>query len=285
MMPSERDIELAHPEAFDFAFGNLAPDKRAEFDRHLGDCHYCQGVVDEYSEIGRIVQNLPPHVEPPADLENRVVAAMASRVHRSAEPQTQVRPRPPLQPPAADQTWPRPSPVSQPAPAEPRARAMVTHLPAWRSRRGLAAVAAAAAIVIAAIVVPLSLGGGLGTPAQASVAIPLHATAAAKVIGYGAATGRATARQDASGSWDITLTVQHLKHFDPQPWYGCWYVSRDGRQVASAGTFLVGPSGSGTFSMTSAVDPRDFSTMEITIQQPSRNGAVAGTVILIGQTL
>jgi hypothetical protein len=175
-MPSERDIELAHPEAFDFAFGNLAPDKRAEFDRHLGDCHYCQGVVDEYSEIGRIVQNLPPHVEPPADLENRVVAAMASRVHRSAEPQTQVRPRPPLQPPAADQTWPRPSPVSQPAPAEPRARAMVTHLPAWRSRRGLAAVAAAAAIVIAAIVVPLSLGGGPGhaCPGQRGDSAPCH---------------------------------------------------------------------------------------------------------------
>jgi hypothetical protein len=285
-MPSERDIELAHPEAFDFAFGNLAPDKRSGFDRHLGDCHYCQVVVDEYSEIGRIVQNLPPHVEPPADLEDRVVAAMvADHAHPSAEPETQVQPRPQLQPPAENHTWPRPSPVSQPAPAEPRARAMVTRLPAWRSRRGLAAVAAAAAIVIAAIVVPLSLGAGQGTPAQASVAIPLHVTAAAKVIGYGAATGRATARQDASGSWDITLTVQHLKHFDPRPWYGCWYVSRDGRRVASAGTFLVGPSGSGTFSMTTAADPRDFSTMEITIQQPSRNGAVAGTVILIGQTL
>jgi hypothetical protein len=115
--------------------------------------------------------------------------------------------------------------------------------------------------------------------------IPLHATTAAKVSGFGAATGRATARQDASGSWDITLTVQHLKHFDPAPWYGCWYVSRDGRQVASAGTFLVGPSGSGTFSMTSAVDPHDFSTMEITIGPPNKDGALAGTVILSGQTL
>jgi hypothetical protein len=115
--------------------------------------------------------------------------------------------------------------------------------------------------------------------------IPLHATAAAKASGYGAATGRATANQDASGSWHITLTVQHLKHFDPQPWYGCWYKSPDGRQVTSAGTFLVPPSGSGTFSMTSAVDPHDFPTMEITIQPPSNNGALAGTVILIGHKI
>ena len=144
----------------------------------------------------------------------------------------------------------------------------------------------AAAIIAAAIVVPLGLGGGRTiTPVQATVVIPLHATAAAKVNGYGAVTGRATARQDASGSWDITLTLQHLKHFDPEPWYECWYVSRDGRQVTSAGTFLIPPSGSGTFAMTSAADPHGFSTMEITIQSPSKNGALAGIVILIGQTL
>ena len=76
------------------------------------------------------------------------------------------------------------------------------------------------------------------------------------------------------------LTVQHLKQFDPEPWYGCWYVSRDGRQVASAGTFLVRGSGSETFHMTSAVDPHDFSEMEITFQPPTKTGARAGTVIL-----
>ena len=77
-MLSERDIERAHPEAFDFAWGNLPRDRRAEFTRHLGGCRYCQGVVEEYSEIGRIIKNLPPRVEPPADLEDRTVAAMAA---------------------------------------------------------------------------------------------------------------------------------------------------------------------------------------------------------------
>jgi hypothetical protein len=295
-MLSERDVELAHPEAFDFVWGNLPAAKRAGFNRHLGGCRYCQGVVEEYSEIGRIIKNLPPHVEPPADLEERTVTAMVAalagqraKADRRLDPEdqaaTRVNPIPEVHHPAEPETRVQPRPQLQP-PAEPQARPMITRLPAWRRYPRLAAlVAAAAAIITAAIVIPLSLGGGRITPAPATVVIPLHATAAAKVSGYGTATGRATARQDASGSWDITLTVQHLKHFDPEPWYGCWYVSRDGQQVASAGTFLVLPSGSGTLSMTSAADPRDFSTMEITIQSPSKNGALAGTVILSGQKL
>ena len=63
-MLSERDIELAHPDAFDFVFGNLPSAKRAEFNRHLSGCRHCQAVIDEYSEIGRIIKDLPPQVEP-----------------------------------------------------------------------------------------------------------------------------------------------------------------------------------------------------------------------------
>ena len=70
--------ELAHPEAFDFVWGNLPSAKRAEFNRHLSGCSYCQAVVDEYSEIGQIIKLLPPHVEPAADLEDRTVAAMVA---------------------------------------------------------------------------------------------------------------------------------------------------------------------------------------------------------------
>ena len=313
-MLSERDIELAHPEAFDFVFGNLPGAKRAEFNRHLGGCRYCQGVVDGYAGIGQIIKSLPPHVEPPADLEDRTVAAMVAAL---AEQRAKADRRPDAEDQAATRGYPIPDaiiwlsprpgssrcPSSSPRPRtrpgsahrpstnrhrpSRRPEPTVTRLPVWRRYRGrLAAVAAAAAAIItAAIVVPLSLGGGRITPAQATAVIPLHATAAGKASGYGAATGQATARQDASGSWHITLTVHHLKHFDPEPWYGCWYVSRDGRQVASAGTFLVPASRNGTFSMTSAADPHDFPTMEITIQPPGNNGALAGTVILSGRTL
>jgi hypothetical protein len=315
-MPTEREIELAHPDAFDFAFGNLPSAKRAEFNLHLGGCSHCQKVVDEYGDIGRVIKNLPPHVEPPADLEDRTVAAMVAvlaerrtrpaprshgesaedetatrihpipEVHHAAGPETRVQPRPQLQPPAEPEAQVPSSPAAPPAPAEPQARPAVTRLPAWRRhrRRLTAVVAAAAAIITAAIVLPLSLRGGPITPAHATAVIPLHATAAGKLHGYGAATGRAMARQDASGSWTISLTVAHLKSFGDSQWYQCWYVGRNG-QVASAGTFQVRNSGSWTFPMTSAVDPHDFRTMKITIGPPGKTGALAGLVVLSGQPL
>jgi hypothetical protein len=308
-MLTEREIELAHPDAFDFAFGNLPEVKQAEFTRHLGGCRHCQKIIDEYSDIGRIIQILPPHVEPSGDLEDRTVAAMvaamveqrastdrpsdaedraATRIYpipgarHLAEPETLIQPKPQLQPPAEDETRPRQVPIDQPAPAEPQARPVVTRLPVWRRYRGrlAAVVTAAAAIIVAAIVVPLSLGG----PTVVTVAISLHVTAEGKASGYGSATGQVTARQDPSGTWDVTLTVAHLKNFGDAQWYGCWYVNRDGSQVASAGTFLVPDSGSGIFSMTSAADPRNFSTIKITLGPPTKTGALAGKVILSGQT-
>jgi hypothetical protein len=314
-MLSETEIEAAHPDAFDFVFGNLPSAKRAEFNRHLSSCRHCQSVVDEYADIGQIIKQLPPHVEPPVDLEDRTIAAMVeARANQRAsaelqpgvedESATQLHPRPaelsttepetrvfPIPEPKASaepdtQLHPRPGAVLSTEP-ETTARPMVTRLPVWRRHRGrLAAVgAAAAAIIAAAVAVPLSLGGGRINPAQAvTVVTPLHVTTAAKVIGDGAATGRATARQDASGSWHISLTVAHLKSFGDSQWYQCWYVGRNG-QVASAGTFQVPNGGSWTFPMTSAVDPHDFSMMEITLGPPTKTGALSGRIVLSGHTL
>ena len=118
-MLSERDIEQAHPEAFDFAFGNLPRAERAEFNRHLSGCRYCQAIVGEYREIGGINQNLPPHVEPPAELEDRTVAAMvAALATQKAQPDrradaedqavTKLYPIPGRQPPAEPETQVQP---------------------------------------------------------------------------------------------------------------------------------------------------------------------------------
>jgi len=288
-MLSERDIELAHPDAFDFAFGNLPSVKRPEFDRHLSWCLHCQKVIDEYSEIGQVIKLLPPHVEPTADLEERTVAAMvaalagkqtedphpadvedriATRVHpipqRPAVPETQVQPRPQLQPPA-----------------ETTARPMATRLPVWRRypRRLAGVVAAAAAIIVAAIVVPLSLAGR--SPAVTTVVIPLHATAAAKVFGVADATARATARQ-VDQSWTFDLTVHGLKVLPGNDFYECWWVTPGHiRLLASGGSFVVGNSGSTTVTMTTGVDPtQQFRTMEITAETPSKDGALTGPVLL-----
>ena len=310
-MLSERDIEAAHPDAFDFVWGNLPAAKHAEFSRHLSGCRYCQGVVQEYSEIGRIVTLLPPHVEPPADLEDRTVAAMvaalaeeqaevdrpadtkneaATRVHPiperqpPAEPETRVQPIPQLRPPAEEETKGPPAPVGQP-PAGSAARPVVIRLPVWRRHRGrFAAIAAvAAAIIAAAIVVPLSLGRG---PAAVTVAIPLHATTAAKVFGAGAASGQATARQ-AGESWTFDLSVHGLKPLPGNEVYVCWWAAPGSTKahpvLATGGSFVVGDSGSATVTMTTGVDPRDFRTMEITVESPG-DGALHGPVLLTGQT-
>jgi hypothetical protein len=295
-MPSERDIELAHPEAFDFVFDNLPQAQRAEFNRHLDGCRYCQVVVGKYSDIGRIINSLPPHVEPPAGLEDRTVAAMVAALagqrattdpRTDAEDQAATRayPVPGRPPPAEPETQVQPIPSLR-APAEDEARPTVTPLPVWRRYpRRLAAIGAvAAAIIAAAIVVPLSLGRG---PAEVTVVIPLHATAAAKVFGVGDATGQATARQTGE-SWTFELTVHGLKPLPGNDVYVCWWAAPGSTslhpQVTTGGSFVVGNSGSATLTMTTGVDPRQFRTMEITAEPPG-SGALHGAVLLTGQTL
>ncbi len=282
--------------------------KRAEFNRHLRGCPHCQKVVDEYSDIGGIIKLLPPHVTPSRELEDRTVAAMVeawasqaepdhqddsedltdTRVYQvpqyrpAPDPETQIQPRPQLWA-IPNGTEHSPSPIDQPASVEPEAPPTVTRLPVWRRHRNrLAAIVATAAAIIVATIVALSIAGR--TSSQLAVSIPLHATVAGKASGYGAATGQATARQDSSGSWKISLTVAHLKSFADAQWYQCWYVSAGG-QVASAGTFQVPNGGTWTFPMTSAVDPHDFRTMEITLGPPTKTGAFAGPVILSGQMI
>ena len=158
-----------------------------------------------------------PEVHRAAEPETRVLPR--PRLQPPAKPETKVQPIPQLRPPAGPEARPGPPPADQPAPAQTAARPMVTRLPARRRYRGrlAAVVAIAAAIITAAIVLPLSVGGGRITPAEATAVIPLHATTAARLHGDGAATGRATARQNASGSWTISLTVTHLKRFGRQP--------------------------------------------------------------------
>ena len=147
--------------------------------------------------------------------------------------------------------------------------------------------AAAAAIIIAALVVIPNLGGGRLNPAQATAAVQLHATTAAKLMGDGAATGRATAHQ-AGPSWTFQMTVHGLKVLPDNDVYECWWVgpgsTKAHPQLVSGGTFVVDNSGSTTVTMTTGIDPRQFRTMEVTAESPG-TGALQGKVLLIGQTL
>ena len=296
-MLSETDIELAHPQAFDFVFGNLPSPDAAGFSEHLGGCPHCQGVVAEYGKIGRIIQELPPHVEPPADLEDRAVAAMlrapAGHPGKTGQPRgrddltaTQTYQVPPqLHPPDSSPANIQLSPVPQ------EAAATVTPLPQGRSRRkgpvGLWLAAAAVAILVVVGIILVRPGGGGRAPRPLTVVTPLHATAAAKAFGVGAATGRATARQ-AGQSWTFQLVVHGLKPLPGNDFYECWWAepgnSRHRLRLATGGSFVVGKSGSATLTMTTGVDPRQFRTMKITAQSPG-SGALHGPVLLTGQKL
>ena len=314
-MPPDREADLAHPEAADWVLGTLGPAQAEDFPRHLTDCPQCRAAVAEFGELGQMLQHLPPAAEPPPGLEARTIASVLAAAkyptpkadHRpgpEAQTATRIQPRPQLQPPAADETRVQPRPQLQPPaadetrvqprpqlqpPAEPQARPEVTRLPVWRRHQGrlAAVIAVAAAIIAAAIVIPLSLGGGQVTPATATVVIPLHATAAAKLIGDGAATGQATARP-AGPNWTFDMTVHGLKFLPGNDVYECWYAKSGSNQLhpqlVSGGTFVVDHSGSTTVTMTTGIDPRQFRTMEITAQSPG-TGALQEPVLLMGRTL
>jgi len=304
MPPSNAD--LAHPEAADWVLGTMGPAQAEDFRRHLTDCPHCRAAVAEFSELGQMLQHLPPAAEPPPGLEARTIASVlaaaaedptptadrrsdpedqvATRLQLRPQPEppaaddTRLQPRPQIQPPAADATRIQPRPQIQP-PAADDTGPKVTRLPVWRRHQGrlTAVVAAAAAIIVAAIVIPLSLGGG-------GIVTPLHATTAAKLMGDGAATGTATARP-AGQSWTFTMTVHGLKVLPGNDVYECWYARSDGTQLVSGGTFIVDKSGSTTVTMTTGVDPRQFPKMEITAQKPgSGAGALQEPVLLTSQT-
>jgi hypothetical protein len=268
---------LEHAEAAGWVLDALDPTDGQAFESHLRSCHDCRAAVAEFELVAKALGRAAPAAEPSDDLEARTVGAvLAAAGHQDV---TQVRPvlrAFPSEP--ATQALPVPTRASEPGKDIPRpgAAAKVVRFPRWQGRGHLlaAAAAVAAAIVIAAVVILPGRGG----PPAGTLPISLSSPSGQ------AASGTATARSDASGSWDITLSVQHLANLGDVRFYECWYVSsgRPGhRQFVSAGTFIVGDNGHGTFTMTSAVDPHQFRTMEITAESPGSTNQ-PGQVILTG---
>jgi hypothetical protein len=255
-MPPRGQPGLAHPQAADWVMGTLGPDDAGIFQFHLKGCPHCQAAIAEFGQLGQLLRHLPPAAEPPPALQARTIASvLAAAAAERARPHA-----------AADR-------AGDQAGLQPAGLAKVIRLPRWRSRTGLFTIASAVAAVVIAILLVVP---GLGAQ-KASFALQL-----VPPPGPGpAASGSALARPDSSGSWNITLTVRHLTDVGPNRWYECWYVSRDRHQAVSAGTFVVPAGGSGTFTMTSSADPRDFQSMEITIQSPSRNGALQPAAVVL----
>ena len=67
---------LEHPEVAGWALGSLDPHDVAAFGQHLQTCEKCRGEVAEFSPVAESLALAAPAVEPPADLDLRVVAAV-----------------------------------------------------------------------------------------------------------------------------------------------------------------------------------------------------------------
>ena len=247
-MPPDATPELGHPDAAAWALGALDPEEAGRFKAHLQSCGGCRIAVADFEQVARALAHPPPAVEPPPDLQARTLASVQYAV-MSAQ---------------------RAGANPQPAPAK-ASRWWHWHwnFPVFSAAAALGAAAAAIAVVLVQVVQT--------APAQATV-IPLHAAAGS------AASGQATARQT-DGGWSIHLTVAHLPPLGPGQFYECWYAGPGNRpghpELITAGTFIVGHGGTGTFTMWSAANPQVFSTMQITAEHPGDAGQ-HGQVILTG---
>lgn len=281
-MPYDVNHVLKHADAAAWALGALDSIDARAFEGHLRSCGQCRAAVAEFEPVANALGRAAPAVEPPDDLEARTIASVLAA---AAEGQSATKLyRIPQAFPAAAGTGSAPAPAAElssdspehdarPAGAEPT----IIRFPRWRGHGRLLVIAGtvAAAIIAAALII---LPGRGGLPSNA-VSFALGSPAGQ------AASGTATDRPDvSSGSWDITLNVRHLKNLGDVRFYECWYVGpgQPGhRQFVSAGTFVVEDNGAGTFSMTSAVDPHQFPTMEITAESPG-DTSPQGPVILTG---
>jgi hypothetical protein len=242
-MPSKGRADLAHPEVAGWMLGKLDPAEAEDFRAHLASCPHCQAAVADLAPVGRALNQLPPAAEPPPGLEARTIASVQAAAA------------------APERTGRAPSRI---------------RWPRWNAR--LLAAAGAAAVAIVAVAVVLSQGG---TPARSRVA----AVIALRSPSGGPATGRAVVTHQAGG-WSIRLSVRGLRPLGPGRFYECWYAGPGNRpghhELITAGTFTVGQDGHGSFTMSSAADPRIFSTMQITAEHPG-DARQRGQIILTGQ--
>jgi anti-sigma-K factor RskA len=133
----------------------------------------------------------------------------------------------------------------------------------------------------AAVVLAVSVGAGLAlsrTPPAETYTLALHSMSAQH------ASGQAVVTHTDSG-WSIQLTVAHLADLGKGGFYECWWVgpgNQPGHPVPiSAGTFVVGPSGSATAHMWTAADPETYKAMQITAVTTAGTGQ-SGHVVLTG---
>ena len=83
-MTHDANRELHH-DAAGWALGALDPDDAAAFEVHLATLHECQSAVAEFESMARALRSPAPAVEPPPDLEAKVLASVQHAVMTARE--------------------------------------------------------------------------------------------------------------------------------------------------------------------------------------------------------
>jgi hypothetical protein len=244
----------------------------------------------ELDELRVLLEADEMWAQPPAELEDRVVAAIADAAGTAEAPEPARAPRPqqfatPVQPAEvrraareAEAREPRQAPAPRPAPSPQAARVVkkprrerswvmtILERPAYAF--GVLAVLVA---VVAGITALSNSGGGSPSPAPLQFAMVVNGTSLAP-----GAHGSATLTKMSSG-WQVELSASGLPHLTNGRYYQAWLKNSAGVLVP-IGTFHDAVK----VTLWSGVPVTQFRTLTVTRQEANGNPASSGERVLIG---
>ena len=244
----------------------------------------------ELDELRALLEADEIWAQPPAELEDRVVAAIADAAGTAEAPQSTRAPHPkqfatPVQPAEvrraareAEARQPRQAPPARPAPPPQAARTLkqprrqrswvmtILERPAYAF--GLLVVLVA---VVAGVTVLSNSGGGNPSPAPLQFAMVVNGTSLAP-----GAHGSATLTKMSSG-WQVELSASGLPHLTNGRYYQAWLKNSAGVLVP-IGTF----NDAVKVTLWSGVPVTQFRTLTVTRQEANGNPASSGQRVLIG---
>ena len=241
---------------------------RARVDYLAGETDVELGTADqaELDELRALLADPTLWSEPPAELEDSVVALIAAEVKATTE--TPVAAQPPVEVPTTPGTThgmpAEARPIDLTAAREKRAN----RTGARRFTRPVFLLAAAAAVVAVAVSATLVLRN---STSQRTFDVALSATELAP-----GAAGSATMLKTDSG-WEIELDATGLPRLDGGQYYQAWLRNADGVLVP-IGTFNEGTD----VTLWAGVPPDQFSTMTITKESADGNQDSSGLRVLVG---
>jgi len=244
----------------------------------------------ELDELRGLLEADEMWAQPPPELEDRVVAAIADAAGTAEAPEPARAPRPqqfatPVQPAEvrraardAEAREPRQAPAPRPAPSPQAARVVkkprrerswvmtILERPAYAF--GVLAVLVA---VVAGITALSNSGGGSPSPAPLQFAMVVNGTSLAP-----GAHGSATLTKMSSG-WQVELSASGLPHLTNGRYYQAWLKNSAGVLVP-IGTF----NDAVKVTLWSGVPVTQFRTLSVTRQEANGNPASSGERVLIG---